>query len=134
MVTFIETDLLADISQKELDGLAKKLVDAGDPEPIATTIAEQQQKVDLYTRRYDLPGNDEKRLVRALVLYELYARLASIPPKRDAKHQEAMKELRDIRDGKFPDLAQEEPLPEGIPSGEGRFGSAPKISTSRYGS
>lgn len=125
--TFEESDLLPDISQEELDGIAKELVGLGDQEPIATTIAEQIQKVEDYTLRYNVPALRCKRLCRALVLFELYARLQSIPDKRKAKYDEAMKELRDIRDGKFPDLALEDPAPEGLPEGQGRWGSKTKI-------
>lgn len=124
---FTEQDLLVDISQEELDGVAKELVRLGDPEPIETTIAEQTQKVESYTLRYAMPASWVKRLVRALCLYELYARLGTIPEKRRAKYEEAMKELRDIRDGKFPDLALEDPPPEGLPAGGGRWGSEAKL-------
>src|SRR5690606_7336650 len=98
-----------------------------DPEPIETIIAEQIQKVEDYTLRYDLPELRQFRLVRALVLYELYARLGSIPQKRKDKYEEAMKELRDIRDGKFPDLALEDPPPDGLPEGQGQWGSKRKL-------
>jgi len=128
-MAFVEADLLTDISQEELDGIAKELAEEqpGDPDPIGTTISEQVQKVEDYTLRYDMPELRIKRLVRALVLYELYARLQSIPEKRKDKYEEAMKELRDIRDGKFKDLAVEEPPPAGLSSGQGNWGSKKKI-------
>lgn len=124
---FTETDLLVDISQEELDGIAKEAVEIGQPDLIAATIAEQVQKVEDYTLRFDVPDLRMKRLTRALVLFEIYSRLSSIPEKRETKYNEAMKELREIRDGKFPDLAIEDPAPEGLPSGEGRWGSKPKF-------
>lgn len=127
MVEILETDLLADISRKELDGLAKKLVELGDPDPITVTITEQRQKVDDYTRRFDLPPDREKRLIRALALFELMARLGAIPEKRQTKYDEAMKELRDIRDGKFPDLLRKDPAPAGLSDVRGRFGSQPRL-------
>ena len=126
-MAFLEADLLADISQEELDGIAKSLVSEGDPEPIATTIAEQVQKVEDYTLRFNVPELRVKRLVRALVLYELYSRLGSLPAKRKDKYEEAMKELRDIRDGKFKDLAIEDPPPAGLPTSQGAWGSKRKI-------
>ncbi len=126
-ITFTEEDLLVDISQEELDGIAKELVSDGDPEPIARTIAEQLQKVEDYTARFEVPELRYQRLVRALVLFEIYARLAEIPKKRQTKYDEAMKELKDIRDGKFPDLMLEEPPPAGIPSGHGNWGSKEKL-------
>ncbi len=126
-ITFTEEDLLVDISQEELDGIAKELVSEGEPEPIATTIAEQVQKVEDYTARFAVPELRYKRLVRALVLFELYSRLVEIPQKRETKHREAMQELHDIRDGKFPDLMLEEPSPAGVPSGQGNWGSKAKL-------
>ena len=85
-MAFTETDLLVDICQEELDGIATELVAQGDPEPVAHTIAEQVQKVEDYTLRYDVPDLRLKRLTRALVLFELYTRLGSIPPKRQTKY------------------------------------------------
>lgn len=125
--TFTETDLLVDISQEELDGIAKEAVEIGQPDLIAVTIAEQVQKVEDYTLRFNVPDLRMKRLTRALVLFELYARLQSIPEKRETKYKEAMQELREIRDGKFPDLAIEEPPPAGMPSAQGAWGSKPKF-------
>jgi len=124
---FAEQDLLPDISQEELDGIAKELVTGGDPGPIATAITEQTQKVEDYTLRYAVPADRFNRLLRPLVLWELYKRLGEIPKKRQTAYDEAMKELRDIRDGKFPALALEDPAPEGLPEGQGNWGSATKI-------
>ena len=126
-ITFTEADLLVDISQEELDGIAKELVSESDPQPIASTISEQFQKVEDFTARFAVPELRYKRLIRALVLFELGARLGEIPKKRQTKYDEAMKELRDIRDGKFPDLMLEEPPPAGIPSGQGNWGSKEKL-------
>jgi hypothetical protein len=128
-ITFTEADLRVDISKEELDGIAKELVETGDPEPIATTIVEQIQKVEDYTLRYSVPVTQAKRLVRALVLFELYSRLGSIPAKRKDKYEEAMQELRDIRDGKFPDLAIEDPPPTGLNQTGGRWGSNKRFSS-----
>ncbi len=126
-MAFTEADLLADISQAELDGIAKALVTAGDVDPIATTILEQTDKVEAYTLRYAVPEIRSNRLIRALVLWELYSRLGAIPEKRQVKYDEAMKELRDIRDGKFKDLALEDPAPTGLSSTQGQWGSADKV-------
>jgi hypothetical protein len=124
---FTEADLLVDISRVELDGIAKTLTTATDPQPIATTISEQSRKVDDYTRRHALELERENRLVRALVLFELSARLGKIPEKRQRKYDEAMRELRDIRDGKFPDLALKDPLPGDLAGLEGYWGSERKM-------
>ena len=133
MVSFTEDDLLADISREELDGIAHELVAQGEVEPVQTTIREQVQKVDDYTRRYVLAEDRVKRLIRALVLWELPARLSNIPKKRQTKYDAAMKELEGIRDGKFKDLlALEDPAPAGLPDNRGRFGSQPPVKTGRF--
>ena len=126
-MAFTETDLLVDICQEELDGIARSLVAQGDPAPVVNTIAEQVQKMEDYTLRYDVPELRLKRLTRALVLFELYARLGSIPQKRQTKYEEAMKELRDIRDGKFPDLKIEDPPPPDLPVAPIIYGSFDQI-------
>lgn len=124
MASFTDTDLLVDICQDELDGIASSLVEQGMPDPVTNTISEQLQKVEDYTLRYDVPELRRNRLARALVLFELYARLGSIPEKRKTKYEEAMKELRDIRDGKFPDLKIEDPPPADLPTAPIIYGSA----------
>ena len=121
-MTFTESDLTTDISRKELDGIAKKLVEDGDPEPIATTISEQSRKVADYTRRYVLDEERQRRLIRALVLFELTSRVGSIPDKRQTKYDAAMKELEGIRDGKFPDLQLVSPVPSDISPARGAWG------------
>lgn len=128
-VAFEESDLLPDISQEELSGIAATLVASGDPQPIASYIAASREKVDLYTNRYVLDDNHEKALIRALCLFELYSRLGSIPEKRKLKYDEAMRELREIRDGKFQDLPQKDPLPDSVQPYEGRWGSKTKLNT-----
>jgi hypothetical protein len=126
-MAFTETELLVDISQEELDGIAKELVEMGHPDPVEFTIGEQLQKVTDYTVRYELPEERLNRLTRALVLFELYARLQSIPEKRQLKYDEAMKELKDIRDGKFPDLPLADPTPDGSAASSGAWGSDCRI-------
>lgn len=133
-ITFVEGDLLVDISQAELDGIAKSIMDAGFP-PITTTITEQRQKFYDYTRRFVVPDDRAKRLIRALVLYELYARLNpySIPKFRADKQRQAVDELEEIRDGKFLDL-QKADDPVGGPTATGAtWGSEPKIGTNWMG-
>jgi hypothetical protein len=99
-----ETNLLSEISQEELDAIAKELVNEGDPAPISSTITEQEARMATYISGYTLNANHELQLLRALVLHELYRRLGKIPEKRKQAYDAALSELRDIRDGKFPSL------------------------------
>lgn len=120
---FTRTDLLADISEEELAGIAEELVEAGDPVPIDTAITEQQAHMERYIHRYVIDEAWQKKLLRALVLWELPKRLGSIPAKRQTAYDAAMKELREIRDGKFPDVPLKETPPADISAARGRSGS-----------
>lgn len=130
-MTFVRDDLLVDISEKELAGLGEKLVLGGDPVPIDSTITEQKEKMERFIHLYEVDDNWQKSLLRALVLWELYKRLGSIPEKRQKAYDEAMKTLREIRDGKFKTLPLRDPEPDDISAGHGRYGGETKIATSR---
>jgi hypothetical protein len=122
-MTFDRTDLTADISEKELAGIADKLVVLGDPDPVETTIVEQQAKLERYIHFYVVDDDWQKTLLRALVLWEIYKRLGSIPAKRQTAYDEAMKTLREIRDGKFKTLPLRDPVPTDVSAGRGASGS-----------
>lgn len=126
-VEFTRSDLLTDISEKELSSITTKLVIDGDPDPVTAAIGRAQATVVRYTERYRLPEEQEKGYVRDLALYFCQPRLQEIPPKRQKAYDQTMRELRDIRDGKFPDLPQQDPLPDDVQPYEGKFGSDPKL-------
>lgn len=124
-MTFTRTDLKADaggIAEKELAPLTQKLVETGDPDPITTTIAEQQARMERYIHRYVVDDLWQKSLLRALVIWRLYQRIATIPEKRQKAYDDAMRELREIRDGKFPDVPLKETAPTDIAIAHGRSG------------
>lgn len=121
-MTFLETDL--NVSDVEIASIKAALANAGQPDALTNIILEQQQKVTDYTLRYLLDDNRLRRLVRALVLWETYALLGQpIPTQHDVKYKEAMAELKDIRDNKFPDLAIQQPSPVGTTANTGGCGS-----------
>lgn len=130
-MTFARADLLVDISDKELDGITTKLIQAGDPDPIASTIAEQQARMERYIHRYLVDDGWQRTMLRALVLWRIYQRIASIPPKRQTSYDDTMKELVQIRDGNFKDLPLKDPLPTDTGAGRGAYGGAPLFNTSR---
>lgn len=135
-VTFVRADFLADMSAKELDALSTKLVVGGDPDPLTNAIARAQQTVDLYAGLWNIGVDWEKRLISAIALYEIVSRLNGPDNDRKLAYEAAMKELRDIRDGKFKNLTQRDPLPAVINPGTlgtgFGFGSQDKINTSRF--
>jgi Bacteriophage Mu, Gp36 len=127
-MTLTRTDLLAagGISAKELAAIADKLVEPGGPDPVETAIAEEQQEMERYIHRYEVDDEWQKKLLRALVLWELYKRIGGIPEKRQKAYDEAKRTLREIRDGKFPDVPLKETPPDDIAIAHGRSGSDPR--------
>lgn len=125
MVTFTEGDL--NVSQTEIDELKAALANAGVANALANTIAEQLAKVEDYTLRYQLSDERYRRLARSLILHRLYSLLGPVPSGHQVNYTEAMRELQDIRDGKFADLALDDPRPAGLAVPPGRWGSAGRI-------
>jgi hypothetical protein len=121
--TFTESDL--HLSQDDIDALKTSLENAGVADPIPTTVTEQMARVDDYTNRYVLSDSRYKRLCRALVIYQLFLLVGPVPANHQAAYDEAMKELADIRDGKFPDLAVEEPTD--LAAGTAAWGGTDKV-------
>lgn len=117
-VPFTRTDLLGEISDRELTTLVARVLHAGDADPEAAAIARAQATLARYAARYTLDDDTRKGFLSDLTLYYLSARVADIPANRQAAYDQTMRELRDIRDGKYPDL----PLAN-AGADEGRWGS-----------
>lgn len=124
--TIVASDLL--ISDTRITQITNALRNTTITDPISVEITRQIDKVDSYTSQYVLAANRYKRLVRALVMYELYATGSLGTPPADIKpaYEAAMKELEDIRDGKFDDLELADPADTGVGEG-GNWGSETKI-------
>lgn len=103
-VPFTRTDLLGEISDRELTTLVSRVLHAGDADPEAAAIARAQATLDRHAGRYLLDDDTQKGFLSDLALYYLCARVADIPPNRQAAYDETMRELRNIRDGKYRDL------------------------------
>lgn len=126
-MTFTRSDLLVDMSDKELTGLTQQLVNQGDPDPIATTITEQQTRMERYIHVYVVDDDWQKTLLRALVIWRLCQRVGSIQEKRQKSYDAAMRELTDIRDGKFKFLGLKDPIPTDVCGYKSAHGSARRI-------
>jgi len=131
-VTFTRDDLLADISDKELTALAGKLVASGQADPAEVAIERARDTIDLFAGRYALPAELERRLISAIAVWEIVSRLSEPEEKHKLAWSEATRTLREIRDGKFPNLVERNPLPATIAPTSGGFGSAPFVRTSRF--
>lgn len=120
-MSFPNTDML--LPDAELSQLTAALANAGVADPIAKVATECGAVVDQYTAGYSLPEDWRDRLIRALAPAELYRLAGSgVPESQQTAWDAAMKELRDIRDGKFPSLSPSTTAP--TPAATGRWGGA----------
>lgn len=100
MAAFTESDLL--LRDDYLSQLKEALENTGELDPIGQAIAEAEQQVALYTGRYLLTDPHRFRLVRPIVLWVIHGKTgAGMPDQIQTAYEEAMKELRAIRDGDF---------------------------------
>jgi hypothetical protein len=104
MDAIVRADLLTDISEDELAGLAEELLSTGQTTPIEKEIAESLSIIKLYVDPYLLRDDIRRRLWRLLTITGLYNRLGRIPDKRVEEREWCLETLKDIRDGKFSNL------------------------------
>lgn len=126
MPTFAAEDL--GLGSEVLDQLTAACANNGVPLPIDSAIDAAVGMVTDYTTKYVLTDLRYERLVRALAVYELY-RLAGggIPQGIDDGNNKALSELKDIRDGKFPDLARIGETAGSVTAAKGKWGSQTAI-------
>lgn len=126
-VTFLATDL--GISDDAIAQITAQLANSKNADPIGDAISRQAQTVTDYTLRYAVPSERLMRLIRALVMFDIYSNpaLGVMPPNVATLYTAAMKELTDIRDGKFHDLMQLTPEDVNLSPALGQFGSNRKI-------
>ena len=99
-MAFAETDLK--VSQQEIDDLKAALENDGSVNSFTDVLAEAETKVRDWTVLYTVPEETLRRIWRALALYALAALAGPMPPYRKDAADKAEAELKDIRDGKFP--------------------------------
>lgn len=123
MPTIVPSDL--GLSDDALAAITAQLANASNPDPITNAITRGQQTVRDYTLRYNVEDARVTRLVRCLVFWDLYSNpmMGSGPPKQiQDNYNTAMQELKDIRDGKFPDLQQLTPVDAALSGPMADFG------------
>lgn len=113
------------LPEKVLIELQDGLANAGFVEPFTTAAEEAEAVVSSYTSAYTIAAAHSLRLQRALAVYDLYFKLGTIPESVQKAYDEAMKELRDIRDGKFSGLTDAD---GGTANSTGAWGSRTKLS------
>lgn len=125
-VTLIENDLLAIISRDELDGIARELIETGQPDPITVGIAEGLGTIKLYCDPFLIADDALRKIWRITTVAALYNRLARLPAKRKEEWEWVIKVLEGIRDGKFKNLGVDPTLPASSAS-KGQWGSGTKF-------
>jgi hypothetical protein len=126
MPTFAAEDLL--LSSETLDQLTSACANNGVPLPIDRAIKTAVGMVDDYTTQYAITDDRYERLMRPLAVYELYQLAGGGVPDAIAKaNEKAIAELKEIRDGKFPDLAREGETPGSTTAAKGNWGSAERF-------
>lgn len=116
-------DLL--LPESELVQLTDALRNAGVSVPLDTLVAEALQTVADYTAAYAVPEERKVRLARPLAIKHAYSLTGLVPENHQTAYEAALRELEEIRDGKFTTLPAAATPP--TPAAGGRWGSAPKI-------
>lgn len=123
---YTEADLA--LTQDKLTQLTRAMANRGISDPVLIFINEAVQTVSDYTAAYVLADDRWKRLMRPLALCKIYQSIGELPEAVKKAYDDAMKELEQIRDGKFPNLPPADPPLVEITSQSGAWGSGTKIS------
>ena len=92
------------LPETELDQLKRALANAGYPDAIPTVAAEAADLVTSYTAAYTLGSAHAARLQRAVTIHQLYSLIGSVSDAIQKAYDQALDELKAIRDGKFKGL------------------------------
>lgn len=102
-MSFTASDLL--IGQREVNVITQTLTNEGNPDPIGQAINSAVQSVEAYISGWTVSEDRKNQFIRTIALYYLYALMQLPSNPREKAYEQTMQELRDIRDGKFPNLA-----------------------------
>ena|SRR6266480_3632587 len=110
------------LTQEKLDLLETANSNAGITDPLAKACAEAESMVNDRTSGYTLTSDWHNRLVRAIAQYELYKNAGPLPDEVQKAYDTALRDLDDIRDGKYPLLAAAD-----TGGAQGNWGGSQKI-------
>lgn len=118
-----ENDFLTRLAKKELDELVATAIESGQTDPLTTAAASALAELETSVNPFALSDAMRLRLELSLAVPLLYARRANGVPEKHEKEQTWAREfLKDVRDGKFPNL-----VPSNAPTHAGRWGSGTKF-------
>src|SRR5207249_11753092 len=76
------------------------------PTPLTTACAEAESMVNDRTSGYNISADWHNRMCRAIAQFELWKHAGPIPDEVLKAYDQAIQDLDDIREGKYPLLAQ----------------------------
>lgn len=124
--TFTEGELGQ--SQGWLDQSNRGLASRGLADGVMGAIQKAVQRVADYTARYEMPRTRWQRLMQPLAVADIYRELGNLQPAAESAAAAALKELEQIRDGKFADLPLAETPVQTISPRAGNWGSQTRVS------
>jgi len=111
---------------QQMARLHTALANLGQQDPLGRAVGESTDTVALYLRGLVVPDSQWRRLMRPLVIWNLYTLVGQVSDAQKEAYEATMKELREIRDGEF-SLPVEENPEEPVPVTGGAWGSKDKI-------
>lgn len=94
------------LTQEKLGLLQTANTNAGISDPLTKACTEAESMVNDRTTGYQLTTDWHNRLVRAIAQFELWKNAGPIPDEVQKAYDQAIQDLGDIRDGKYPLLAK----------------------------
>lgn len=107
MTTLTEQQLKAALTNEQIVKARSTGVSAGDTiDPVAEEITAACAKVDTYAAGYEVPEALLTGWARELAAHNVAKRLNSPTADQVRTYERTLKELEDLRDGKFPNIAK----------------------------
>lgn len=119
-----DSQLKSALTNEQIVAARTKGLAAGDTvDPVAEEISSALAKVDTYCAGYEVPAGLLTGWARDIAAHQVAKRLESPTEDQVRAYERALKELEDVRDGKFPNLAKV----AGATSGKVKSGGNKKI-------
>ena len=118
-----DTQLKSALTNEQIVTARTKSILPGDPDPVAEEIGAAVAKVETYTAGYIVNEFLLTGYARDIAAHQVGKRLGTPTDSQVRAYERALKELEDIRDGKFPNI-QKKP---GATNGKVAHGSREKV-------
>ena len=104
--TLTESPLKSALTNEQIVATRAKGLLPGDADPVEEEILTALAKVDTYAAGYDVPAGLLTGWAREIAAHNVAKRLGSPTEDQVRTFERANKELEDLRDGKFPNIAR----------------------------